>query len=1696
MAVLQRVSFQPNERLDTPDARAIEAFSLNDWRFFLSGFFSPESYILTGFEISNYNTIFTVPGFTLTQDDVVLFYSQATTQAAGFYVFAGTEQDAPVSLSPSATNYVEATLTDTSGTPDVRAFWDESANGGAGGEFTDTVDTVINLQLSVLSNITGFTTGNIPLYKVVTNSSGIVTSVTDCRNLFFRLGTGGNSPNPNNSFAYPNLPDASHARLETPITATSATATNAPFQGGDKNITDFKQWMDAVMSNIKELKSTPYWYSPLFGGIGMASVYQNAALTILEGGTWTQNPPFLTTTGSVSNGLNTITGLASTAGIVGGNVQIVSGVDIPDSPATTVSTIIGTTATMSANAIGTNASESVSFSRAAAGQLQLTGSAHIHRLGYSTFRLFLSTFLIDLAIQPVLWVLLPIGDYAVTYGYGQDAATPIVPQQVTAVSPTTVTVNTGGNYVTSPGNLMIRDQTFTYTSFTPGTGLFSGVSPDPSGIVQINDYAYQLDSGGVAYYHYSSQAAVPDVASGVSMGAERVFWLALFDSSGTSITLRQGEILPGETIAENSSAINNILSYIGSPGASYSFPQYTVTATGALAGQVNYNSVAGDDLTTRVSRLTTMMADKAQDKTVGMLATGFTKVVNTTSGGNQLLTFTGGGTLNVVMPGSANNGTVGLSNTLTLAPLQAAYFETFRNTSFTVSDLTALTVVNITAVPIDENARIFAYRLSDNNVYLWNGQIIPVGDTPTWAELQVEINQNWNSKLINGGTWLWNSGTSTLSWSSAAQIAIPGLADSVNNIVAGSATLNDGDALWVTINRTGPGGNLTVTNTPESSLSPADETFVLARRTGTDVLIGHSFRLTNGESKLLDQGISNQNLTYIGASNEASSSPTYSSNNFITNGDSLTTAAGELDARAGVQRLLTNQLRSMELISGGNWAWNSGTGVLSWSAQANIAVPGLADTVNVIATGSATLTDGQVAYVSYNSTGPGGTLAVSVALESAVTVNDSLAIFARRVGTTVTVGLHGEMLLQNGESKELGAGLSIQNRTYLGIPTEASSSPAWNTVHGAPLRTIATDSTDATSAVASIDTQIDKFFGQFRIKPHPTLVNRVIITGVDYTMLDNSILSQTLSNLVVNFTGSQIDFATGNVYQSDGVTALGINFTPFTIPTSQYFWYSINAVAQTVAADNRISVQMLVIGASAANASPSVAPLAAFSTGGKNLGQVLFQNVAGTITLNTIRQLGVGSGSGGGTGNVTDIQTRMEMKLSDSRYELTTIDDFLFNTTTLTSSATATYDTANSRYKFTAAAQNIISINLFDANEFLTQGVDCGEAEVDLFYLINEVDKTPTVNVSRDGGNNYFPVTMTRLGTTDEFNGRVVFGTEGSYVVLHSQLSSNTTVDLSNANQAFGQQFTVASGETITSISAYLNKTGTPQGYLAIQIIKDSTIIPGTPSLLVQDIVAVSTILTSSIVNGVNTVNLTQALPPGNFHLVYRPDATYLANYNGATSAIQVIINNPGSAPFTNAFNVSWSATAYNFKYSISGRMLDLRLQIISSATTNWDDPTQAILLGYGVSYSPTVSNITSGIDALEIQQVNGNTNTNTFTLTKFLPDWRFMRVYVNETGQVFKYGAFSLSGFNVIFPANTFNSANQLYTLTFDQLVGGGFDNSDSNAAILAANFLGATDANIDRSQNGRGIFLRRPDGTLREITIDNSDNIAIYSV
>jgi hypothetical protein len=174
-----------------------------------------------------------------------------------------------------------------------------------------------------------------------------------------------------------------------------------------------------------------------------------------------------------------------------------------------------------------------------------------------------------------------------------------------------------------------------------------------------------------------------------------------------------------------------------------------------------------------------------------------------------------------------------------------------------------------------------------------------------------------------------------------------------------------------------------------------------------------------------------------------------------------------------------------------------------------------------------------------------------------------------------------------------------------------------------------TDNDDVEKALNSLD----RFFAQLRMRPHPSNSNRVILSGADQALTNSITLSQVIKGLMMSFDGAQIDFSTGSIFASDGVTPLGINFTPATIAAGQYRWYSVNLVGiAPTNANNTVSARVKIVTAAADGASSSAAPRAKYAGGGIKVGQVWVQESGGgvaPITAANINQLGVGSGGGG-----------------------------------------------------------------------------------------------------------------------------------------------------------------------------------------------------------------------------------------------------------------------------------------------------------------------------------------------------------------------------------------------------------------------------------------------------------------------------------
>jgi hypothetical protein len=463
-------------------------------------------------------------------------------------------------------------------------------------------------------------------------------------------------------------------------------------------------------------------------------------------------------------------------------------------------------------------------------------------------------------------------------------------------------------------------------------------------------------------------------------------------------------------------------------------------------------------------------------------------------------------------------------------------------------------------------------------------------------------------------------------------------------------------------------------------------------------------------------------------------------------------------------------------------------------------------------------------------------------------------------------------------------------------------------------------------------------------------------------------------------------------------------------------------------------------------------------------GFVVVRNIAGVIqniTQSSIRQFGIGTGGGSGSGN--ELLESLKNQFIDSYFQLLTPNIFRVDKgTKVDVSSTGAYSLIDRSFNFAASSvQTFVSTDMLDPQEFLANANSLEEVELSVYWRLANIDTSAVYEVSRNGGLAWQTLNMERVGSTDLYRGYHRFADEVANQTLYSPAVSG---DL-NASNELSQSFVVPAGEKklIKGTTLTLTKTGTPAGNIFVSICADNAGSPGT--VLSES----SAITANSLTTGSNAVSTPDVyLAAGTYHIKVRTDAAYKASYvDGVTE-----------------LNLSGS--------TVAGLDLDLRLRISSSNTAGVKK-----LDGYGIFYDKALSaSVASGAINLEVFEFSGSANLNEFTLTKFVPHPDLLKVYDVNTGQVYDYGAFSFDGQKVVFEPGQFLQPGQTVKLRFIQIEGSAFDNSDANALLLASNFLGSTDPSIDRSQPGRGIFLRRPDGTLREVTIDNNDQIVIYSV
>ena len=248
--ILKRVKFHVNERLDLDDINSLEGYCRADSNYWHKQMFSAENYIVKGFAVTGigaaYATVDTTNGTILHGEN---------TGDYSYYIspVATTTMTIPASsLTASSRNYVEFELSEVAGTPASRVLWDKTANSGDGAEFTQTVNTATSLSLGTQVNTTAFSgdADLIPLCYIDVNAGGLITAITDQRNLFFRT--------------------------TNPSIASFAISTD------DSEIKNFKNWMDAITNEIKAMKASTNWYDT-FSPAGVVNSGTAGRLAIYAG---------------------------------------------------------------------------------------------------------------------------------------------------------------------------------------------------------------------------------------------------------------------------------------------------------------------------------------------------------------------------------------------------------------------------------------------------------------------------------------------------------------------------------------------------------------------------------------------------------------------------------------------------------------------------------------------------------------------------------------------------------------------------------------------------------------------------------------------------------------------------------------------------------------------------------------------------------------------------------------------------------------------------------------------------------------------------------------------------------------------------------------------------------------------------------------------------------------------------------------------------------------------------------------------------------------------------------------------------------------------------------------------------------------------------------------------------------------------
>lgn len=593
MSVKQQLNVLGQMRVDTNHLKSIDSSNIKDFGLLLEAIATKTPYFLKGFKVQTATLDSEATSLLVDVADSVIWMPLES--KGGFVHVPSTaplqKLDPSInskingSFTTNAINYVAVRFKKTadSSTADLVTFFDIDSKQ----EFTKTVPTGLVLDYEFVINTTGFG-DNTPLMKVDVSSTGMASTITNCKNSLFRLASGGDNPDINN---------------ETPVMtaennlSASAISDPDPFTGGDWQIGSFKEWMDAVMSDLKRLKGSSYWYSngSAISGVNLLDLWNDSI-------------------GSV------ITGQGRFINAGSGNLSWTSDIN--------VNSIIGPRnyKVLASNAVLVD--KEVAY-------IELGRNIDFQSVNNFTFVAGSDTITADAAISGI-----SVNDWIKAVDHPESAW-----RQVLTVNPTTLVLT--ANYplsgtalkakkcdfihsmqVALPENMPSNSNVFWIAKrddlgFSPISISISTTSRSSDIVTITTGSAHNLVIGqsvaitGVTNPSFNVRAEIVDTptintftfiqsgpdessASGFIGQVSRIYLRNLGQLEDNEST-QMGEDVPAE-----------LLQYIGSPTETSSAPNYQATTTGSLV-YPNYNSVPGESLTERISKVTAMLSDNWQD---------------------------------------------------------------------------------------------------------------------------------------------------------------------------------------------------------------------------------------------------------------------------------------------------------------------------------------------------------------------------------------------------------------------------------------------------------------------------------------------------------------------------------------------------------------------------------------------------------------------------------------------------------------------------------------------------------------------------------------------------------------------------------------------------------------------------------------------------------------------------------------------------------------------------------------------------------------------------------------------------------------------------------------------------------------------------------------------------------------------------